>query len=89
LLKFSTNEENAMATVNYSVPDDVKEAFNEAYKGQNKSAVITELMREAVERAARKQRHRDACANILAMREQMQPVSEEEVKAARDELRQP
>jgi metal-responsive CopG/Arc/MetJ family transcriptional regulator len=71
-----------MATVNYSVPDDVKDAFNEAYKGQNKSAVITELMREAVERAARKQRHRDACANILAMREQMYPVSAEEVQSA-------
>jgi len=45
-----------MSTMNFSVPDDVKEAFNEAYKGQNKSAVIAELMREAVERAQRKQR---------------------------------
>jgi len=27
LLKFSTDEENAMATGNYSVPDDVKDAF--------------------------------------------------------------
>jgi hypothetical protein len=35
-----------MATVNFSVPDDVKEAFNIAYQGQNKSAVIAELMRE-------------------------------------------
>lgn len=78
-----------MATVNYSVLDDVKEAFNKVCKGQNKSAVITELMWEAFEHAARKQRHRDACANILAMREQMQPVSEEEVQAARKEVRQP
>ena len=29
-----------MSTMNFSVPDDVKNAFNEAYKGQNKSAVI-------------------------------------------------
>ncbi|MGD0961615.1 MAG: hypothetical protein ABSB19_17535 [Methylomonas sp.] len=43
-----------MATVNYCVPDEVKEAFNNAYQGQNKSAVIAELMMEAVERAARK-----------------------------------
>jgi metal-responsive CopG/Arc/MetJ family transcriptional regulator len=77
-----------MATVNFSVPDDVKEAFNEAYKGQNKSAIIAELMREAVERAERKQRHRDACANILALRSQMPPVSVEDVQAARHELRQ-
>ena len=25
-----------MATVNFSVPDDVKQAFNEAFRGQNK-----------------------------------------------------
>ena len=77
-----------MSTVNFSVPDEVKKAFNEAYKGQNKSAVIAELMREAVERACRKQLHRDACANILALRAQMPTVSEEDVQAARDELRQ-
>ena len=40
-----------MATVNFSVPDDVKEAFNEAFEGQNKSAIVTELMREAIARA--------------------------------------
>ena len=77
-----------MSTVNFSVPDEVKKAFNEAYKGQNKSAVIAELMREAVERARRKQLHRDACANILALRAQMPTVSAEDVQAARDELRQ-
>ena len=77
-----------MSTVNFSVPDEVKNAFNEAYKGQNKSAVIAELMRKAVERAHRKQLHRDACANILALRAQMPTVSAEDVQAARDELRQ-
>ena len=77
-----------MSTVNFSVPDEVKNAFNEAYKGQNKSAVIAELMREAVEREHRKQLHRDACANILALRAQMPPVSAEDIQAARDELRQ-
>jgi histone H3/H4 len=88
LLKFSTIDEEAMATMNFSVPDDVKEAFNIAYQGKNKSAVITELMREAVERMHRKQLHRDACANILALRAQMPTVSAEDVQAARDELRQ-
>ncbi|MDP3932769.1 MAG: hypothetical protein Q8Q45_10510 [Methylococcaceae bacterium] len=65
----------------------MKEAFNFAYQGQNKSAVIAELMMEAVERAARKQRHREAIANILARRAETQPVSEEEIRAAREELR--
>ena len=77
-----------MATVNFSVPDEVKAAFNAAYKGQNKSAVIAELMREAVERAVRKQQHQQAIADILALREQIPAVTEVAVRAARDELRQ-
>jgi len=42
-----------MATVNFSVPDDVKKAFNKAYAQQNKSAVIADLTRdaEAIQRA--------------------------------------
>ena len=76
-----------MATVNYSVPDEVKEAFNVAYQGQNKSAVIAELMLEAVERADSKQRHQQAIANILARRAITKPVTEEEIRAAREELR--
>jgi metal-responsive CopG/Arc/MetJ family transcriptional regulator len=87
LLKFSTTEEAAMATVNFSVPDDVKEAFNEAYKGRNKSAVITELMREAVERAERKQRSHDAIARILERRKHAPAVTDEELRAAREEGR--
>ena len=29
-----------MATVNFSVPADVKNAFNKAFEGENKSAVL-------------------------------------------------
>ncbi len=76
-----------MSTMNFSVPDDVKNAFNEAYKGQNKSAVISELMREAVERAQRKQRSHDAIANILERRKHAPVLTEEEFRAAREEGR--
>ena len=76
-----------MSTVNFSVPDDVKKAFNEAYKGQNKSAVIAELMREAVERAQRKQRSHDAIASILERRKHAPAFTEEEFRAAREEGR--
>ncbi|MGR8981456.1 MAG: hypothetical protein ACU84H_15385 [Gammaproteobacteria bacterium] len=76
-----------MATVNFSVPDDVKEAFNEAYKGRNKSAVITELMREAVERVERKKRSQDAIARILERRKHAPAVTDEELRAAREEGR--
>ncbi len=77
-----------MATVNFSVPDEVKDAFNETFKDKNKSAVITELMREAVERAQRKQRSHEAIASIFERRARMKPISAEAVQAARDELRE-
>jgi metal-responsive CopG/Arc/MetJ family transcriptional regulator len=76
-----------MATVNFSVPDDVKEAFNEAFKDQNKSAIIADLMREAVERAARKQRSHQAIGRILERRKHAPAVTDEEVQAAREEGR--
>lgn len=46
-----------MSTVSFSVPDDVKEAFNDTSAGQNKSAVVADLMREAVQRAHANQSH--------------------------------
>ena len=37
-----------MATVNFSVPDEVKAAFDKAFGDQNKSSIVAELMRRAV-----------------------------------------
>ncbi|HEV2700722.1 MAG TPA: hypothetical protein VGV09_03765 [Steroidobacteraceae bacterium] len=37
-----------MATVNFSVPDEVKAQFDKAFGDQNKSSIIAELMRRAV-----------------------------------------
>ena len=76
-----------MATVNFSVPEDVKEAFNEAFKDQNKSAIIAELMREAVERAARKHRSHQAIGRILERRKHAPGITDEEITAAREEGR--
>lgn len=48
-----------MATVNFSVPDEVKKEFDRAFERQNKSAVIADLMRRAVtEVDSRKQRQK-------------------------------
>lgn len=76
-----------MATVNFSVPEDVKDAFNAAYQGQNKSAVIADLMREAVERAERKQRSHDAVLRILERRKHAPTLSNEGIQAAREDGR--
>lgn len=73
-----------MSTVNFSVPEDVKQAFNAAFEGQNKSAVIADLMREAVARAHRREVHQTAVGRILASRTSAPPVTESQFQAARD-----
>lgn len=76
-----------MSTVNFSVPEDVKAAFNATFEGQNKSAVIADLMREAVQRAQRQQQHVDAVDRILARRHWAPRITEAEFRAAREEGR--
>ena len=76
-----------MSTVNFSVPEDVKEAFNATFEGQNKSAVIAELMRDAVQRERRRQQHRSAVDRILANRINAPRITEAEFRAAREEGR--
>ena len=76
-----------MATVNFSVPDDIRDAFNKAFKGQNKSAIITALMREAIDRAERRARHIAAVDRILDRRGQAPILTEEAFRAAREEGR--
>jgi hypothetical protein len=76
-----------MATVNFSVPEDVKQAFNQVFAGRNKSAIIAELMIQAVEEEHRKVRRADAIERLLARRASRPQVSEEEIRAVRNELR--
>lgn len=72
-----------MATVNFSIPDDVKEAFQEAFANENKSAVITRLMRQAVEERRREQRRSAAIEALLDLRRKQKPVSDAEIARAR------
>jgi len=76
-----------MATVNFSVPDAVKEAFNTAFKGKNKSAVIAELMMKAVEEARTQRRRAQAVRRILERRSRRHPVTDEAIRATRKDLR--
>ncbi|MFA6311187.1 MAG: hypothetical protein WC681_06875 [Sterolibacterium sp.] len=73
-----------MSTVNFGVPDDVKESFNAAFAGQNKSAIIADLMLEAVERAKRKKRSHIAIGRILARRETAPTVTAAAFRKARE-----
>jgi len=72
-----------MATVNFSVPDQVKREFNEAFGGQNKSAVLTGLMRQAIEQRRRAQRRAAAIDALLRLRQRQRPVTDRELRKAR------
>jgi len=73
----------AMATVNFSVPSDVKDAFDKAFRRQNKSAVLTDLMRQAVEERRRRQRRAKVVEQLLALRKRTRRVTDKTVRAAR------
>jgi hypothetical protein len=45
-----------VATVNFSVPIEIRDAFDAAFAGENKSAVIARLMARAVEERERQKR---------------------------------
>ncbi len=62
-----------MATVNFSVPADIKNAFNKAFDGENKSAVLAGLMRQAVEERERRKRRALAIETLLRLRRRIRP----------------
>ena len=57
-----------MATVNFSVPEKVKQAFNRIFKDENKSAVLARLMRQAVDERRRQRRRALAVDALLRLR---------------------
>ena len=71
-----------MPTVNFNIPEDIKNAFNTVFEGQNKSAVIADLMRDAVAREQRRKRHCSAVDRILANRMNAPRFSEAGFRAA-------
>jgi metal-responsive CopG/Arc/MetJ family transcriptional regulator len=82
MLRNSTTEA-AMATVNFSVPDEVKERFNRAFEGRNKSQVIAELMIRAIEEEAMRRQRVAAIDALVAGRSKRRPASAAAIVAAR------
>ena len=80
-----------MATMNFSIPGDLKDAFNKVFKGENKSAVVAELMRKAIEekkRRAKQDKDLDALIEeLLRIRAADPPMSDEEIRRIRIEGR--
>ncbi|GAB4259215.1 hypothetical protein [Deferrisoma sp.] len=76
-----------MATVNFSVPEEVKRAFNETFAGRNKSAIIARLMMEAVEEERRRVRRAKAVDALLELRAAAPAVTEDQILDAREKTR--
>lgn len=76
-----------MAIVNFSVPDDIKDRFNQTFSKTNKSAVVARLMQEAIEREQRKAARNLAIERIKANFAQRQTVSADEYDKAMEASR--
>lgn len=76
-----------MGTMNFSIPDDVKDKFNEAFKDKNKSAVVTELMRKAAEDEERRRKDVSLVERIREMRARSPGFTAEEIRKAREDGR--
>ncbi len=84
-----------MTIMTIRIPDDVKEAFDKAFEGEDKDAIIAQLIRAAAEAKARAaseaedkaRRRREAVDAILELRKKMPALSNEEIRNAREEGR--
>lgn len=78
-----------MTSVQISIPEEVIVMFDKAFKGQDRNAILANLMREAAEQVWRHQQQNDAIDRILELRRQTPPVPAEAIRAAREEIRLP
>ena len=76
-----------MGTMNFSIPDDIKERFNRTFAKRNRSAIVAQLLEEAVARDERKQQSDEAIRRIMVRRQSTANVSTEEILRLRDEIR--
>jgi hypothetical protein len=72
-----------MATVNFSVPDEVKAEFDATFGDQNKSSIIAELMRRAVHEQRLRIRRERLFRQLSRTRANRPSFSSTEVRKAR------
>lgn len=76
-----------MATVNYSIPEEIKKRFNQVFADENKSHVIAELMKKAIEDREKQQQRAQAIDALLKLRTKQKHVNTKTIKAALKEIR--
>jgi Arc/MetJ family transcription regulator len=72
-----------MATVNFSVPDEVKAEFDKAFGDQNKSSIVAELMRRAVREHRLQIRRSRVFRQLSSARANRPSFSSEEIRKTR------
>jgi hypothetical protein len=72
-----------MATVNFSVPDEVKAEFDKTFGDQNKSSIIADLMRRAVRERQLQLRRSRIFRQLSSARTNRPSFSSEEIGKAR------
>lgn len=72
-----------MAIVNFSVPDDVKAAFDKAFGEHNKSAIIAKLMRRAVRERQLQGKRERLFRHLTAARPLRTTVTSEQIRRTR------
>jgi len=72
-----------VATVNFSVPATVKAAFDQAFRGRNKSAVIAALMLRAVEERALARRRQQLFTALTVARSRRPVASSAKIRRIR------
>lgn len=76
-----------MATVNFSVPEQVKQEFNQLFATENKSAILTHLMQQAIKARKQQQRRAAAIDKTLQLRNTQKPVSMAAIEQTKQSLR--
>lgn len=77
-----------MATMTFTIPDDVEQAFVAAFAAQDLDAVVTALMREAIaNRQVLQQSRRATYDRILARRADSPRFTDEQIRQAREDGR--
>ena len=72
-----------MATVNFSVPDDIKAEFDKVFGEQNKSAIIADLMRKAVAEVKLRKRREDIFRTLTQRRATRPSLTDAQIRASR------
>jgi hypothetical protein len=66
---------NIMMTTSFNVTEEVKNTFNEMFRGRNQNAIISNLMMRAIEEEKMKRKRVQAINALLALRQSISPVT--------------